>query len=385
MRLEAEKLLQRVGLDVDPSTPVGRLSPGKQQMVEIARALAGDARILVMDEPTSSLGAAEARRLFEVIDDLRRRGTAVVYISHRMDEVFRVADRIAVLRDGRAVGELDPKKETVDRVVSMMVGRPRSRQFPVRKGTPGSDVVLHVNDIVAPGAAEGASFQLHRGEILGFAGLIGAGRTELMQTIAGLDPPLRGRMTMAGADYRPRAIRDSLAKKVFLAPEDRKKHGLLLDFSINENIAVPATAGNGPFAWIFRGRGKKAAESAIAALNVKTYGPSQKAVTLSGGNQQKVVLAKWLALGPKVLILDEPTRGIDVGAKAEIYERIVELADSGVSILLVSSEMEEVLGLSDRIVVMRGRRIAGIVGRSEASEERLMQLMAGAGAATTQP
>jgi ribose transport system ATP-binding protein len=379
MRGDAKKLLDRVGLDIDLATPVGKLSPAKQQMVEIARALSGVARILVMDEPTSSLGAAEANRLFEVIDDLRRRGTAIVYISHRMDEVFRVADRIAVLRDGRAVGELDPKKDSVDRVVSMMVGRPRSRQFPTRRKEPNKEVMLRVDGLIPPGAREGATFDLHKGEILGFAGLIGSGRTELMQTIAGLDQPLQGKMLIDGRPYEPRFPREALASGVFLAPEDRKQHGLLLDFSITENIAVPATAKRGPFAWIMRGREKSAAKQAIADLNVRTYGPQQKTVTLSGGNQQKVVLAKWLALGPKVLILDEPTRGIDVGAKAEIYERIVELADAGVSILLVSSEMEEVLGLSDRIVVMRGRRLVGVVDRAEATEERLMQLMAGAG------
>ena len=381
MRVEAKKLLDRVGLDVDLAASVGKLSPAKQQMVEIARALSGDARILVMDEPTSSLGAAEAKRLFEVIDDLRRKGTAIVYISHRMDEVFHVAARIAVLRDGRAVGELDPKKDSVDRVVSMMVGRPRSRQFPIRKKAASKDVVLRVEDLVPPGASQGGTFDLHKGEILGFAGLIGSGRTELMQTIAGLDQPLQGRMTMEGELYRPSFPREALAAGVFLAPEDRKQHGLLLDFSITENIAVPATAKCGPLAWIMRRRERLAARRAITDLNVRTFGPEQKAVTLSGGNQQKVVLAKWLALGPKVLILDEPTRGIDVGAKAEIYERIIELADAGVSILLVSSEMEEVIGLSDRIVVMRGRRIVGLVNRAEATEERLMVLMAGAGSA----
>jgi ribose transport system ATP-binding protein len=378
MRAEAKRLLGRVGLEVDLSTPVGRLSPGKQQMVEIARALWGEARILVMDEPTSSLGAAEARKLFSVIDDLRSRGTAVVYISHRMDEVYRVADRIIVLRDGRNAGVLDPKKDPVEKVVTSMVGRARSRQFPNRRVGPQSEVVLTVNGLVPPGANEGASFDLHRGEILGLAGLIGSGRTELMQAVAGLDRPLEGSMKLRGKDYAPRAPRQSLAAGVMLAPEDRKKHGLLLDSSINENVAIPAASQKGPLAWIHRAAERAAAKKAISDLNIRTYGPTQKTVTLSGGNQQKVVLAKWLALGPKVLILDEPTRGIDVGAKAEIYERIVELADAGVSILLVSSEMEEVLGLSDRIVVMRGRRIAGVVPKQEFSEERLMHLMAGA-------
>jgi ribose transport system ATP-binding protein len=382
MRDEARRLLKRVGLEIDVSTPVGRLPPGKQQIVEIARSLAGDPRILVMDEPTSSLGAAEASRLFSVIDDLKRHGTAIVYISHRMDEVFRVADRIAVLRDGRSVGELDPKKDSVDHVVSLMVGRPRSRQFPSRSRASGSEVVLQITDLIVPGSPAGVSFDLRKGEILGFAGLIGSGRTELMQVLASLERPLGGTMTLEGQAYLPNHPRDALRAGVFLAPEDRKRHGLLLDFSINENVAIPATAHRGPLAWIARSREKTAAKQAIAQLNVRTFGPSQRTVTLSGGNQQKVVLAKWLALGPKVLILDEPTRGIDVGAKAEIYQRIVELAESGVSILLVSSEMEEVLGLSDRIVVMRGRRIAGVVSRAEASEERLMTLMAGAGSSS---
>jgi ribose transport system ATP-binding protein len=377
MRAEAKRLLDRVGIQIDLSTPVGRLPPAMQQMVEIARSLWGEARIIVMDEPTSSLGATEARKLFSVIDDLRMRGISVVYISHRMDEVFRVADRIAVLRDGRNVGELDPKKDSVEKVVASMVGRPRSRQFPDRRIGPTKDVVLELDDLLPVGGKAGATLKLHRGEILGFAGLIGSGRTELMQAIAGILPPLSGTMKIAGKAYMPRYPRAAIADGVFLAPEDRKLHGLLLDFSITENVAVPASASASPFALIKRGRDRKSAKSAVAELNIRAHGVGQKAVTLSGGNQQKVVLAKWLALGPKVLILDEPTRGIDVGAKAEIYERIVGLADAGVSILLVSSEMEEVLGVSDRIAVMRDRRIAGIVPKSEFSEERLMHLMAG--------
>jgi ribose transport system ATP-binding protein len=294
-----------------------------------------------------------------------------------MDEVFRVADRIAVLRDGRNVGELDPKKDSVEKVVASMVGRPRSRQFPDRRAAPSKEVVLELEDLLPVGGKAGATLTLHRGEILGFAGLIGSGRTELMQAVAGIDSPLHGTMKISGVAYRPRFPRAAIAKGVFLAPEDRKLHGLLLNSSITENVAVPASASASAFAWIKRGRDRKAAKSAVTDLNVRAHGIGQKAVTLSGGNQQKVVLAKWLARRPAVLIVDEPTRGIDVGAKAEIYERIAGLADAGVSILLVSSEMEEVLGLSDRIVVMRDRRIAGIVPKSEFSEERLMHLMAG--------
>jgi ribose transport system ATP-binding protein len=294
-----------------------------------------------------------------------------------MEEVFRLADRIAVLRDGTNAGEFDPKKTTVETTVAAMVGRVRSQWFPHRKSGPRSPVVLRVKDVVVAGSPHPISFDARRGEILGFAGLVGSGRTELMQVLFGIDAPISGTMEVMGQPYRPRKPADAIRAGVLLAPEDRKKHGLVLPASLHENVALPATA---PSYWLRPPRFFSEHQSSVAAiekLNIRAHSPRQKAATLSGGNQQKVVLAKWLALGPKVLILDEPTRGIDVGAKAEIYDRIVELADSGICVLLVSSDMEELLGIADRVVVLHERRLSGIVERAELSEERLMSLMTG--------
>ncbi len=372
----ARKLLARVGLDVSPTTPVKQLTTGQMQMVEIAKSLAMDARIIIMDEPTSSLTLSEAEKLFKIVSELKASGISVIYISHRLDEILRICDRITVLRDGRCVGDLSTKGTTRDQIVTKMVGRELSNWFPHRKTSPG-EVVLEVDSLVVPGAPQGVSFQARRGEILGFAGLVGSGRTELMQVIFGVDRALGGSLRLEGKPYTPRSPADAIRKGIYLAPEDRKLHGLVLPMGVDQNLSLPDLANYTPRWLLQRGREKQVAEAQVTKLGVKTPSIRQRVVNLSGGNQQKVVLGKWLAMSPKILILDEPTRGIDVGAKAEIYRHMAELADQGITILMVSSEMEEVIGMSDRVVVLNERRILGELDRAQFSEERILGLMTG--------
>ena len=376
-RRAAAELLLRVGLQHGPDTPVARLTVGEMQMVEIAKALALRARIIIMDEPTSSLTAGESQKLFQIIRQLQADGIAVIYISHRMEEVLDLADRVTVLRDGRHVGDLARGEATHGKIVALMVGRElAANYFPPRPAVPPAEPVLVVKDLLVPGAPAPVSFTAARGEILGFAGLVGSGRTELMQALFGAVPALAGTIELEGRAFLPRRPQDAIARGVYLAPEDRKRHGLVLPMTIVQNVSLPAIGGQG-WGWLDRGREQRTAEVEVARFRVKTPSVRRQVVNLSGGNQQKVVLGKWLALTPRVLILDEPTRGIDVGAKAEIYGHMARLAAEGLTILMVSSEMEEVLGMSDRVVVMRERRLAGILGRAEASPRAVAALMTG--------
>jgi len=377
LEARAARLLARVGLSLPPSTPAARLTAGQMQLCEIAKALGKDARILVMDEPTSSLTAGESQQLFGIIRQLQSEGIGIIYISHRMDEVIELADRITVLRDGHHVRDFTRAEATHDAVVAAMVGRQLSGQyFPERDGARGK-VALEVRDLLVAGAPDGVSFDAHRGEILGFAGLIGSGRTELMQAIFGAEPALAGTLRLEGRLIRPRTPRDAIAHGIYLAPEDRKRHGLVLPLPITQNVSLPAVGRFTRHGWLDRRAELRAARLEMQRMNIKASGAAQKVVALSGGNQQKVVLAKWLALGPKVLILDEPTRGIDVGAKTEIYRHMAALAAEGVSILMVSSDMEEILGMSDRVIVMHERRVRGEIGRGQLDQERLVRLMTG--------
>ena len=376
----AAALLARIGLALPPTTPVSALTTGQQQMVEVAKALSVDARIIVMDEPTASLAAAESEQLFAIVRQLRADGIGIIYISHRMEEVLALADRITVLRDGRYVGDLARADATHDKIVAMMVGRELSNAyFPPKGDAPAGDVVLDVKDLVVPGAPAGVSFSARRGEILGFAGLVGSGRTELMQTIFGVSPALGGTMTIDGKAFAPRSSRDAIRRGVYLAPEDRKRHGLVLPMSVAENTSLPSIGERAAarFGFLDRRRERRMADEEVARLRTRTPSIHQKVVNLSGGNQQKVVLGKWLAMSPKVLILDEPTRGIDVGAKAEIYRHMADLAAQGIAIVMVSSDMEEVIGLSDRVVVMHERRIKGELTRAELTQQRIASLMTG--------
>jgi ribose transport system ATP-binding protein len=376
MNRRARELMARVGLDLPPTTPVRALTTGQMQMVEIAKSLAIDARIIIMDEPTSSLTPVEAEKLFAIIADLKRSGIAIAYISHRFEEILRITDRITVLRDGRYVGDLVTKDTNHDQLVSMMIGRDFTTRFPVRAGTPG-EPVLEVDGVVVPGAPAGVSLQARRGEILGFAGLVGSGRTELMKVLFGVDRPEGGGMRFEGKAYCPRKPADAIARGVYLVPEDRKHHGLVLPMTIAQNVSLPDIHNYRPSWWLQRRRELEVANDQLAKQAIKAPSVRHKAVNLSGGNQQKVVLGKWLAMRPRLLILDEPTRGIDIGAKAEIYRQIAALADSGLTILMVSSEMEEVIGMSDRVVVFSQRRISGVLEKAQLSEHNIMQLMTG--------
>jgi ribose transport system ATP-binding protein len=375
---QAKKLLDRVGLERPPTTPVSRLTAGQMQMVEIAKALALNARIIIMDEPTSSLTAGESEHLFRIIRQLRSDGIGIVYISHRMGEVLELSDRITVLRDGRYVGDITRAEATHDKIVAMMVGRELSGEyFPERHAKPDGEVILSAKDIVVPATGTKVSFDAKRGEILGFAGLVGAGRTELMQTLFGVTPALGGSFELDGKPFAPESPRDAIAAGVFLAPEDRKRHGLVLPMTIAQNTSLPNIASYARFGWLDRKTEATVAESELKRLRTKAFGIRQRVVNLSGGNQQKVVLGKWLAMKPKVLILDEPTRGIDVGAKAEIYRHMAALAAEGITILMVSSDMEEILGMSDRVVVMHEKRVRGVLPREGLTQESIAMLMTG--------
>ena len=398
----AVSLLARTGLTLPPTTPVSTLTAGTMQMVEVAKALSLDARIIIMDEPTSSLTAGESAHLFTIIRQLKAEGIGIVYISHRMEEVLTLADRITVLRDGRYVGDLTRAEATTDGIVAMMVGRELKGQYfppkppagveaPAGVDDPGApppntttsattnaaDPVLKVDGLRVPGTPAGVSFTAARGEILGFAGLVGSGRTELMETIFGVTPAEAGAIFLEGRPFVPRTPRDAIRRGVYLAPEDRKRHGLVLPMSIAENTSLPSVGSYNRWGWLDRAIERRVAAAEVARLRTKATSIRQKVVNLSGGNQQKVVLAKWLAMSPKVLILDEPTRGIDVGAKAEIYRHMATLAAQGIAIIMVSSDMEEIIGMSDRVVVMHERRIKGVLLRRELTQERVARLMTG--------
>jgi ribose transport system ATP-binding protein len=383
MNARAAELIARVGLRMSVTTPVSRLTAGQMQMVEIAKALSTRARIIIMDEPTSSLASAESEQLFDIIRQLKADGIGIVYISHRMQEVMELSDRITVLRDGRYVGDLRRAEATHDKVVAMMVGRElKSQYFPEKREHTSREPMLEVEGLVVPGAPDRASFTARKGEILGFAGLIGAGRTELMEAIFGVTPALAGKMKLGGKDFAPHAPRDAIDAGVYLAPEDRKRHGLVLPMSVAQNTSLPNVSSYSPLGWLNRKTEQVVAEDGVKRLRTKTPSVKQAVVNLSGGNQQKVVLAKWLAMSPKVLILDEPTRGIDVGAKAEIYRHMAELAAQGITILMVSSDMEETIGMSDRVVVMHERRVKGVLERHELTQLAIAGLMTGKPVAT---
>ena len=377
IRQEANRFLDMVGLDVSPDTLVGDLTIGRQQMVEIAKALSINARVLIMDEPTSSLSSKETEALFRVVEQLRDSGVSVIYISHRLREVKRLANRVTVFRDGENAGDLEKDQIDHDAMVSLMVGRDIS-QFYARKQNALGDVALEVMDIVTPAnPAHKINFAVRSGEIVGIAGLVGAGRTELLQALFGVTPALSGTVRIAG---KTRTLTSSIAAiraGIALVPEDRKKQGLVIEMAVQRNVSLAGLSRNGRFGFLSHRAEERDTQHCIEKLRVKTPGADQVVQYLSGGNQQKVVLGKWLALKPKVLLLDEPTRGIDVGAKQEIYQLMEELAADGVAILFVSSELEEVMGMSDRTLVMHEGRLTGELQRSELSEEAIMQLATG--------
>lgn len=380
---ESVKYLEQVGLDISPKTIVSSLTIGHQQLVEIAKALSVDARILIMDEPTSSLSARECEALFEVVDQLRQRGVSVVYISHRLSEVTRLADRVTVLRDGENAGELAGDEIHHDAMVRLMVGRDVS-QFYARKQHPIGDAVLDVCDLGTPDwPSHKLSFEVRAGEILGVAGLVGAGRTEMLRSLFGIDTPLSGTIQVDGNEVRIDSPADAIEAGMALVPEDRKQHGLVLEMNVRQNVSLAGLFRNRiGLGFLNRRKERSDSQATIEKMRVRTPSDKQMVQFLSGGNQQKVVIGKWLSMMPKLLLLDEPTRGIDVGAKEEIYRLMESLAEQGMGVLFVSSEMEEILGMSDRVLVMHEGQITGELRRDELSEEAIMQLATGgAGAA----
>ncbi|MBC7783476.1 MAG: sugar ABC transporter ATP-binding protein [Burkholderiales bacterium] len=369
--------LERLGLKIDPRTPLRQLSLAQQQLVEIAKALSQNARILVLDEPTSSLTATETERLLATVTDLRGQGVSIIYISHRLGEIGRIADRVVALRDGRNAGELGRGQINHDNMVRLMIGRDlKSFYVPgVGQHHPARLRLQGLRTSAWPSQA--VSFDAAGGEILTFAGLVGSGRSELAQAIFGVTPPLDGRISLDGKELTIRGSRDAINAGIYLAPEDRRKTGLVTSMTIRENVTLPGLRDHAPAGLIRRGRESETTDRQIAAMQIRAPSRESRVMNLSGGNQQKVVLGKWLALKPKVLIVDEPTRGIDVGAKAEIYRLLRALADTGVAVIVISSDMEEVLGISDRIAVMREGAIAGILDRSRFSEVAVMNLAFG--------
>ncbi len=379
---ESDEILNQLGVGVSSRTPLSQLSIAQQQLVEIARAISTGARIIIMDEPTSSLTLTETRRLLELVKDLKAQNVSIIYISHRMHEVKEIADRAVVLRDGKNAGEIQGSEITHERMVRMMVGRDLKDFFKGAAGNggrPKSDgggfEVRRLRTLRYPNHR--LAFNVAKGEVLGFAGLVGAGRSEVARAIFGVEEALETEVALNGKDLSIRGPRDAIGHGIYLIPEDRRLSGLIVDFNVRENISLPNLESYSSGKIINRAKETKAALDACKAINIKTPSPEMRAANLSGGNQQKVVLAKWLSFAPRVLIFDEPTRGIDVGAKTEIYQLIRNLAAEGVSVIVISSEMEEVLGISDRIAVMHEGRLTGILERSQFSEEAVMRLATG--------
>ncbi len=370
-------LLERLGVDFEPNTPVSSLSLAQMQLLEIAKALSLDARLVIMDEPTSSLTLSETDRLMTVIADLKASGVSVIFISHRLNEIRHCADRVVVLRDGRVVGALARDDIRHGTMIRLMIGRDLKSLY-IPPAAPPGDVVLEVADLSTQTYPDDAvSLKVRKGEILGLAGLVGSGRTELARAVFGIDRPLSGSIHLGGAPIRVAVPSDAIDQGIYLIPEDRKRFGLLLDVSITQNISLGDLPSYTRATLVSIGAEEANAERQRRRLRIKAPDVAAQVGTLSGGNQQKVVLAKWLSMRPRVIIFDEPTRGVDVGAKNEIYELMRELANAGVAILMISSDMEEVIGVSDRIAVMHEGHISGFLDRSEFSEHNVLQLAVG--------
>lgn len=357
----ARELLARIGTDIDPAREVRELSMPEQQLVEIACAIGSGARVVIMDEPTASLTQKEQHLLFAVVRDLRASGVGVIYISHRLEEIFALADRVTVLRDGESVGtnRLDEMNESS--LIAMMVGREVTHIYPPAEGEPGG-VALSLRSVAcAVSGVRDVSLDVRAGEIVGFAGLVGAGRTELARVIFGLTPADRGEIALVGAPVVIDSPRTAIAHGIAYVPEDRRRHGVILEMPIAQNMTMAIHSRVFPDGWLRDGAETRLAQEFIERLGIKTAGPEAPGASLSGGNQQKVSVARWLATRPRVLILDEPTQGVDVGAKSEIHRIIRQLAKDGLAVLMISSDLPEVLGMSDRIAVMRGGTIVTVL------------------------
>lgn len=375
MRKRAKELFDQLGVNIDPSQQVRYLSVAYQQMIEIARALAKNAKILIMDEPSAMLTEDEVQTMFKIIENLRKQGVTIIYISHRIEEVFQISQRISIMRDGQHITDLDTKSTNKAELIHYMVGRELKETFPPRVGDFGN-VGFEIKGFTGNGD-EDISFQVRHGEILGIGGLVGAGRTELTELIYGCRKLESGELFLDGKIVKIREPKDAVRNRIGLIPEDRKGKGLLLSFDLESNIALPSLPAISKLTFINRRKAKQMAEDQRQALRIKTPTMKQLAKNLSGGNQQKVVLAKWLAAECNTLIFDEPTRGVDVGAKQEIYKLIRQLATEGKCIIMISSDMEELLGVSDRIVVLYEGKLFGELERNQFTQENVLALASG--------
>ncbi|MCK1158582.1 sugar ABC transporter ATP-binding protein [Streptococcus uberis] len=375
MAKKAKAAFERLGVSIPLQCPIGDLSVGQQQMIEIAKSLLSKVSLLIMDEPTAALTDRETENLFRVIKGLKEEGVGIIYISHRMEEIFKITDLVTVMRDGIVVDTKKTSETTPYELVKKMVGRELEDFYPEKKASIG-DIAFEVENLTGS-AFQDVSFKVRKGEILGFSGLMGAGRTEVMRSIFGLDKVKSGKIKLNGQALSISNPAQAIAQGIGFLTEDRKAEGLILDFSIKDNMTLPSTKDFVKHGLFDEKTSTTFVQQLIDRLRIKSGTPKMTVGQLSGGNQQKVVLAKWIGIAPKVLILDEPTRGVDVGAKREIYQLIDELAERGVPIILVSSDLPEILGVSDRIMVMHEGRIAGELSREEASQESVMQLATG--------
>jgi ABC-type sugar transport system ATPase subunit len=381
LHANARALLESIGARIDPARCIETLSIAQQQLVQIAAAVGSGARVIIFDEPTSSLGEREVEQLDALIETLRARGVTMIYISHRMPEIFRLCDAVTVLRDGKHVVTAPTATFDEATLVQRMIGRRLEQYFPAHARQPPGDEVLRVAGLSSRGKFRDVSFTLRAGEVVGVAGLVGAGRSELAQALFGLDRHATGSLFVRGTRVEIGSPRDAMAHGIGLVPEDRKRQGLVLAMRSRENVTLPSLRRLAHLGWISRGAELAVAGEQLQRLQVRETALETPSMTLSGGNQQKVVLAKWLAAGSTILILDEPTRGVDVGAKAELHAWIDEMAAGGAAVLLISSELPELLNLSRRILVMRGGELVGEVARELADQDALLRLMAGIQAA----
>ncbi len=375
MEKRAERLFERLNIRIDPRAKVADMTTGYQQIVEIAKAISKNARILIMDEPSAPLTISEVEALFRIVDVLKEQGVTIIYISHRMDEIFRLSDRVSVLRDGKYIATLQTDETNKNELIKLMVGRELNETYPMREQI-SSEVVLSVRNVTGNGVKD-ISFDLHKGEILGFGGLVGAGRTELAQLLFGSERIHGGEVILNGKKLEIRNCRDAIAVGIAMVPEDRKRHGAVLQMAIRENVTMSCLKRISPLNVLRRKHEVDTANKAVSDLQIKCPTIEQHVKNLSGGNQQKVVLGKWLTMDSNLLIFDEPTRGIDVGAKQEFYQIMNDLANAGKSIIMISSDMEELLGMSDRVVVLCEGRMTGILEKHEMTQERVLELASG--------
>lgn len=377
MREKAKEVMDRMGVDIPINAVMSDLSVGQQQMVEICKALMVDAKVLIMDEPTAALTQSETEGLFKLIKSLREKGVSIVYISHRMEEIFELCDRITILRDGTYVDTKFIKDITMDDIVKMMIGREIGERYPKREGIEIGEEKLRVEGLTKEKKFKDVTFSVKAGEVLGVSGLMGAGRTEIMQAIFGNLPLDSGKIFIEGNEMKIKSAQDAIKAGIGFITEDRKTEGLLLEKSISENIVLSNLDKVSDKGVVRKAKVEEIVKKGIDEFRIKCFGPQHECNNLSGGNQQKVVFAKWVYTDPKILILDEPTRGVDIGAKKEIYSVINDLAAKGVAIILVSSELPEVLGMSDRIMVVHEGKVTGIIDANEADQEKVMTLATG--------